>query len=248
MNIDMPYLGTTGNRKIRPNCHLFIPALVGHKVAMVRNNIAQIRKAAGLSQTDLADAIGTTLNNLGKLERGDRRLNQDWLTKIGAALHVKPHELIDDRSDLAPDLPTTLKAEPGAVSLKHVDMSLSMGDGANLDDYFEEGVFEFDAALLGTLSRAPASRLIVGQGIGDSMMPTIHDQSMVIFDTTQTVLNTTDKIWAISMFGAGGIKRLRPIAKDKVLVISDNPTVPDQEIGAEDLRILGRVIWSGRRH
>lgn len=123
-----------------------------------------------------------------------------------------------------------------------------MGDGSNIDDYFEEGTFEFDANLLRTISRAPAHRLIVGHGVGDSMNPTLHDRDMVIFDTTQTVLNTTDKIWAISLFGAGGIKRLRPIARDKVLVISDNPTLENQEVSTEDLRILGRVIWSARRH
>jgi len=80
------------------------------------------------------------------------------------------------------------------------------------------------------------------------MNPTLHDRDMVIFDTTQTILNTTDKIWAISLFGAGGIKRLRPIARNRVLVISDNPTLDNQEVDAEDLRILGRVIWSARRH
>jgi phage repressor protein C with HTH and peptisase S24 domain len=147
-----------------------------------------------------------------------------------------------------PDEPPTVKSEDGSIPLRHVDMSLSMGDGTNIDDYFEEGVFEFDASLLRSISRSPAHRLIVGRGIGDSMTPTIGDDSLVIFDTTQTMLNSTDRIWAISLFGAGGIKRLRPVARDRVLVISDNPTVPDQEVSTEDLRILGRVIWSARRH
>jgi len=218
---------------------------------MSSNNIAEIRKAAGLSQTDLAEAIGTTLNNLGKLERGDRRLNQDWINKIATALDVEPSMLIGPSRNAAPiksDHVPTLPSEDGSIPLRHLDMSLSMGDGSNIDDYFEEGVFEFDANLLRTISRAPSHRLIVGHGIGDSMNPTLHDRDMVIFDTTQTMLNTTDKIWAISLFGAGGIKRLRPIARDRVLIISDNPTLENQEVSTEDLRILGRVIWSARRH
>lgn len=150
--------------------------------------------------------------------------------------------------DRAPDLPPTVKSEEGSIPLRHLDLSLSMGDGTKLEDHYEEGVFEFDAALLRTISRAPAHRLVVGQGIGDSMQPTLHDRDMLIFDTTQTVLSGTDRIWAISLFGAGGVKRLRPVAKDRVLVMSDNPTVPDQEVSTEDLRILGRVIWSARRH
>lgn len=152
------------------------------------------------------------------------------------------------RADRTSDNLPVVGSEDGSVPLRHLDMSLSMGDGSNIDDYFEEGVFEFDANLLRTITRSPPHRLIVGHGIGDSMSPTLHDRDMVIFDTTQTMLNATDKIWAISLFGAGGIKRLRPIAKDRVLVISDNPTLENQEVSREDLRIMGRVIWSARRH
>lgn len=52
-----------------------------------------------MSQTALAEAIGTTLNNLGKLERGDRRLNQDWINKIASALQVEPQEVIASTSE-----------------------------------------------------------------------------------------------------------------------------------------------------
>lgn len=221
------------------------------------NNIQQFREAKGWSRPQLGERMGTSGQQIERLEKGQRKLTQDWIDKAAKAIGVSPSDIITPLDDLSdpvliireePDIPPTRSSEDGSVSLRHIDMSLSMGDGSNIDDYFEEGVFEFDAALLRSISRAPAHRLVVGQGIGDSMMPTIHDQSLVIFDTTQTVLNTTDKIWAISLFGAGGIKRLRPIARDRVLVISDNPGIDNQEVSTEDLRILGRVIWSARRH
>lgn len=147
-----------------------------------------------------------------------------------------------------PEHAPMMKSEQGSVPLRHIDMSLAMGEGRTIEDYYEEGAFEFDASLLRQLSRSPPHRLVVGHGIGDSMVPTIHDDAMVIFDTTQTVLNTDDKIWAISLFGAGSIKRLQVIGRDRVLVVSDNPIVPNKEVSTEDLRILGRVIWSARRH
>lgn len=165
----------------------------------------------------------------------------EWLMEGG------PRPMIA-RAERASDNLPVVASEEGSVPLRRLDMSLSMGDGSNIDDYFDEGVFEFDASLLRTITRSPANRLIVGDGIGDSMFPTLHDRDLVIFDTTQQRLNATDKIWAISLFGAGGIKRLRPVSRDRVLVMSDNPSIPDQEVSAEDLRILGRVIWSARRH
>lgn len=97
---NMPKLGTLSKRKMCPVCHLGCRVHCGHNDGMLGNNIAQIRKAAGMSQTALAEAIGTTLNNLGKLERGDRRLNQDWINKIAVALGVEPGAVIGQQADV----------------------------------------------------------------------------------------------------------------------------------------------------
>ncbi|HEX7852091.1 MAG TPA: S24 family peptidase [Sphingobium sp.] len=199
----------------------------------------------GLKQRDLAAALSLEENKISKAKVGERQFkaaevlrSREWFASVEAKRVPPP------KSDHLP----LRKAEDGSIPLRHLDMSLSMGDGSSLDNYFEEGVFEFDANLLRLITRAPPERLIVGQGVGDSMFPTLHDQDMVIFDTTQTHLNATDKIWAISLFGAGGIKRLRPVSRSRVLIMSDNPSISDQEVDADDLRILGRVIWSARRH
>lgn len=61
---------------------------------MLPNNIASYRKAAGMTQQALADAIGTTRNMLAKLESGSRDLTSDWLEKIGQAVGVEPYLLI----------------------------------------------------------------------------------------------------------------------------------------------------------
>ena len=203
---------------------------------------------AGVKPSRMATDLGMAATTLARPASGKAttRISRQTIEALRAAYPGFPGWA--DDSSRAPDQLPSVKAEDGSVQLRHLDMSISMGDGSNIDDYFEEGVFEFDANLLRTITRSPPHRLIVGHGIGDSMSPTLHDRDMVIFDTTQTMLNATDKIWAISLFGAGGIKRLRPIAKDRVLVISDNPTLENQEVSTEDLRIMGRVIWSARRH
>ncbi|MBA4091411.1 MAG: hypothetical protein C0494_12595 [Sphingobium sp.] len=63
---------------------------------MIKNRISDIRKAAKMSQSDLAEAIGATLSMVGKLERGERDLNSGWLEKISSALNCKPVELFVD--------------------------------------------------------------------------------------------------------------------------------------------------------
>jgi transcriptional regulator with XRE-family HTH domain len=52
------------------------------------------RLAAGLTQQDLAEAIGTTKGVVSQLETGFARYNEDWVTKAAAALGIEPAELL----------------------------------------------------------------------------------------------------------------------------------------------------------
>lgn len=180
---------------------------------------------------------------ISKFEQGTSKRMPDWLRYVRTALAAEPAGSRPVASDVLP----TRSAREGAVQLKQIDLGFSMGDGANLDDYVEEGVFEFDAHLLSGLTRTPAERLYVARGDGDSMMPTLINDDMVLIDPLQTKLDRQDRLWAVSLFGAGGIKRLQPISADRILVISDNPIRDNLEIAREDVRIMGRVIWVGRR-
>lgn len=132
------------------------------------------------------------------------------------------------------------------MKLRVFDLNLSMGDGTDIDDYAEEGVMDFDPGILRRITRTPAERLFVARGSGDSMLPTLMNGDMVLIDPLQTRLNLDDRIWAISLYGAGAIKRLQPVAPGKVDVISDNPARENRVVDADDIRILGRVIWIGR--
>lgn len=203
---------------------------------------------AGVKPSRLASDLGMAATTLTRPANGKAttRIGRQTLESLRAAYPQFPGW--NDDSSKAPDIALTLQSDNGSVPLRHLDLGLAMGDGTSLEDYYEEGIFEFDAALLRKISRAPPHRLIVGHGVGDSMMPTLLNEDMVIFDTTQTVLNAMDKIWAINIYGQGAVKRIRKINNNRVLVMSDNPTLSPQEVDADDLRILGRVIWSARRH
>lgn len=61
-----------------------------------RNRIAELRAAKNWSQQDLADAAGTTNQQIGRLENGNRKLTVDWLERIASALKVTPKDLLAD--------------------------------------------------------------------------------------------------------------------------------------------------------
>lgn len=60
------------------------------------NRIKELRLRRDLSQLQLGELANTSAQQIGKLEKGDRRLSQDWMTRIATALAVAPTELLPD--------------------------------------------------------------------------------------------------------------------------------------------------------
>lgn len=217
---------------------------------------ARLRRAridAGYQSAQAAaDAYGWSSAAYRHHENGTRGFDFASAQRYGKAFKVTAGWLMGEGPDTSklPDLPPVRGSADadGAISLKRINLGFAMGDGSNLDDYIEEGTVEFDPNLLRAISQSPPHRLLVAHGVGDSMQPTLQDSDMLVIDTLQTRLNMTDRIWAIGLFGAGAVKRLRPAAGGMVEVISDNPMHEKQVVAAEDVRIIGRVVWSGRRH
>lgn len=63
------------------------------------NRIRELREAKGWSQQQLADRLEpkTLQPQIDRLEKGQRRLTQEWMEKIGTALGVGPTDLLPNR-------------------------------------------------------------------------------------------------------------------------------------------------------
>jgi len=70
-------------------------------ITAMRNRIKELRRSQKLTLQRLADQIGTTPQQINRLERGDRRLTTEWMERVASGLGVHPTELIADESDLA---------------------------------------------------------------------------------------------------------------------------------------------------
>lgn len=69
------------------------------------NNLRAIRQFLKLTQPALAERMGTTKNQLIKLEGGDRRLTQDWIETASRATGIPVHLFVKEdlsEDDLAP--------------------------------------------------------------------------------------------------------------------------------------------------
>ena len=202
----------------------------------------------------LRKKLATSGKPLWDIERGKvKRPSPKVLRAIEEVLDLPSEHLVDlvhpreERPVAKSDVQPTRSADAGdTVEIQRLDLSLSMGPGTVIDDYVDAEPVRFDPAFVRLITRAPYHRLKLVTGIGDSMYPTLNWGDTIMIDTTDTALAKQDGIYWISYYGAAGLKRLRTVAKGRVLVISDNPAVSDQEIDAEDLRIEGRAIWFAR--
>jgi len=66
------------------------------------NNLKSIRNLKGLTQQEAADGMRVSKGQYIKLERGDRRLNEDYIMRAARTFRVPPSEIIAEDDDLLP--------------------------------------------------------------------------------------------------------------------------------------------------
>jgi hypothetical protein len=217
----------------------------------IRHAVASSGKARDHFDRLLQEKLGTKGKPLYDIDRGKSRSPSiEVRTAIAEVLGLEPSALINPGQPpaKAPDQPLTRSVDGGeTVEIIRLDLSLPMGPGATVDDYVEEEPLAFDAGYLRSFTRTPPHRLRLAGGAGDSMFPTLVSNDLVWIDTTQNQLLHSDRIYAASINGGAAIKRLRPVAGGKrILVISDNKAIEAYEVDAAEVVIWGRVIRFAR--
>lgn len=211
----------------------------------VGERIAARRAELGLSQTKLAKLAGLSQATIGKLESGISS-GSSHLHKIARALQTTVEYLTGETDDPHEGyIPVPAKedvaSELGLVAVRELDLSLGMG-ATYLDVPVTETIRHFPIEWLRLYTRASPDLLFFAQGMGDSMEPTIRDSDLMLIDCSQTALNISDKIWAISYAGLGAIKRLRARPDGGVDMDSDNQLVSNGTAYDDEMHIIGRVV------
>ena len=79
--------------------------------AMFQTRLIQYRKAQGLTQQALADAIGMHVNQVKRYEAGTAQPNLDALIRLAKVLHVSLDALVFDESERGPSEDLALQFE-----------------------------------------------------------------------------------------------------------------------------------------
>lgn len=99
------------------------------------------------------------------------------------------------------------------------------------------------------LGAVDASRLIIVDVKGDSMMPSINDGDVIVVDTTVCEVDRSGAVYLILQSDKGlRVKRLERHAAGPIMIVSENPRYfPEMVMGSfsQLVTILGRVLWWG---
>jgi transcriptional regulator with XRE-family HTH domain len=84
-------------------------------VLRVARRIAEIRKAAGLTQDEFAEAMGTATRNVQRIEAG-QNLTLYTLSRIATVLAVRPEDIVADDSSASQQRVRHPTATPAPVA------------------------------------------------------------------------------------------------------------------------------------
>jgi hypothetical protein len=137
----------------------------------------------------------------------------------------------------------------GLLTVKRHPVTVSAGPGALVNEELGKPFFGFDERWLKALTPSQASNLSVVRVEGDSMAPTLNAGDDILVDRGDAAERLRDGIYVLRIDDALLVKRvaLNPVGR-RVTIQSDNPAYPDwPDCGLDEIKCIGRVIWSGRR-
>lgn len=217
-----------------------------------KDRIKRARKHAGLTQGQLADAVGVRQASISDLETGKSQ-SSSYSASIAKACGVDALWLENGIGEMITSDPAGY-GDSGNPPPKN-DYALiplysaigECGDGFHNDHVEVNGGLAFKRNWLAKMGVKPEKAAVM-HASGDSMEPFIFDGDAVLFDTSD-IEPKHHQVYVIRRPDFSlSIKRLVQQLSGDWIVKSDNPDFEDERVSAEtvhQLPFVGRVIWRG---
>lgn len=208
-----------------------------------RDELLRLVKERGTNLTALSRMIGRNQTYLQQyvrrgspawLEERDRRVLADFLG-------------VDERSIDGSGGAST--GRPTLLIVPRLDVQASAGPGATPGLEATLGHYGFDRAWLKRISGGKPENLSIVKVMGDSMSPTLVDGDDILVDRLDGGTRVREGMYVLERDDALLVKRvgLGPAA-GRLHITSDNPAYPSwPDCDAREVRMVGRVVWAGRR-
>lgn len=232
----------------------------------VSERLKAIRDKLGKTQKEMAVLTGISYRTWQNYEDGVNSpgwdacealvklgFNANWLlTGEGATLYSVPHHSHDTSGYLISEelksAGSTGELGEGFVHVPRYKVSASAGGGALIHSEQVVDHLAFRADWVKMALGVPVSSLALINVTGDSMEPTLSNGDLILIDIS--VVSVDDSgVYVLRFDGKLKVKRLHSKA-DSVDILSDNPRYPTETLRGDllqELNVIGRVVWCGRR-
>lgn len=218
------------------------PFFRGAQWGMDSSDIKTRLEALGLSQSDLARAIGITPDKVNKVFAGTRQWKADELQKVYRVLAD-----LEARGGygLEPDLPEV----DGSQSYLPVEVLPSfagMGGGGNGDGDIEHALIS--RRMIEDELHAKPSDLLLLEARGESMMPDFLHGDQILIDKRDRnpIQPGAFALWDGDGYVVKLVERV-PRERGRYRVFSANDRFSAYEVDEDEITIMGRPVWFGRR-
>lgn len=192
----------------------------------------------------------TSIENANKIiEALALRSLEGSSANFSARDQYEPDILLSDPNDPTRTIAIEVKSYGATdASVPAYEVDASAGGGAFVDTEEHTYSLSFPPLYLRKIANGSINDLAIIGVKGDSMEPTLPDDSIVLMDTTKTHLGY-DGLFVLRIDDVLHVKRVgRSGRKGYITIISDNEEVyPAFERAVEDVDAVGKVLWYGRK-
>lgn len=210
-----------------------------------RARLLELAQARGVSLAALSELLGRNPSYLQQFIRkgSPRKLEEQDRATLARFLGVGEEELREakDNSYVKP-----LRRRDGGewVEVPRLDLGAAAGAGRVPGGEAAFDTFRFSRRWLEEqgLARAELSAIRVE---GDSMEPLLNDGDEILVDCAPHAFR--DGIHVVRLGDTLMVKRVASAGPGRIALLSQNLAYPPVEVAAEEVAIIGRVVWKGGR-
>ncbi|AWW75249.1 transcriptional regulator [Erythrobacter sp. KY5] len=214
-----------------------------------RSRLLELSQEHGASLASLSTLIGRNASYLQqfikkgsprKLEEGDRKVLAQFFgiaeAELGGA-EDSVREKSYKGGSIDPD-------SSGWVEVQRLAIGASAGPGTLPSEETPFDTFRFSRRWLSEqgLSDAKLSAITVE---GDSMEPLLNDGDEILVDRTERAFR--DGVHVVRLGDTLMVKRVARAGAGRFALLSQNLAYPPIEVAADELEIIGRVVWKSGR-
>ncbi len=210
-----------------------------------RARLLSLSQERGVSLAALSELLGRNPSYLQQFIRkgSPRKLEEQDRATLAQFLGVGEEELreVKDNSYIQPVLP---RGSGEWVEVPRLDLGASAGPGRLAGGEAAFDTFRFSRRWLAEqgLERALLSAIRVE---GDSMEPLLNDGDEILIDRSPRPFR--DGIHVVRLGDTLMVKRVASSGPGRIALLSQNLAYPPVEVAADEVVIIGRVVWKGGR-